>query len=64
MSMFTKFVTVGLKEAFKKKGKLKKTERAVITRQVNKAVKALKVTPDEAQKGLRAAAKAPTPPRS
>ena len=61
--MFTKFVTVGLKEAFKKKGKLKKTERAVITRQVNKAVKALKVTPDEAQKGLRAAAKAPTPPK-
>jgi len=61
MSVFTKFVTAGLKEAFKKKGKLKKTERAVITRQVNKAAKALDVTPTEAQKGLRDAVKAPPP---
>ena len=63
MSVFSKFVTAGLKAAFNKKGKLKKTERAVISRQVNKAVKALEITPTEAQKGLRAAAKAPPPPK-
>jgi len=63
MSMFSKFVTAGLKAAFKKKGKLKKTERAVISRQVNKAAKELNLTPTEAQKGLRAAVKAPTPPK-
>ena len=57
------YITAGLIEVFGKKGRLKRTETAIITRQSNKAAKALNLTPAEAQKALRDAVKAPTPPK-
>ena len=60
---FKPFITAGLKIAFGKKGRLKTTERSIISRQRNKAAKALDLTPAEAEKGLRSAVKAPPPPK-
>ena len=57
------YITEGLRAVFGKKGKLKKNERAIITRQSNKAAKGLNLTPAEAQQALRDAVKAPKSPK-
>ena len=63
IASFKKFVTAGLESALSKKGRLKKTDRAIISRQRNKAAKELDLTPLEAEKGLRDAVKAPPTPK-
>jgi hypothetical protein len=61
LSTFIKYITPAVAKAVVKKGKLPRTDKVALSKAANKAAKDKNITPDEAMKAIRAAAKLPPP---